>query len=73
MSKKKFHFKEETSIERALSLDPRVGETFERLGLRCVNCVAQSVETLRHAALYHGRPIGEILRELNRLNIRAPD
>ena len=65
-------FTPETGIEKALELDPAVKEAFERLGLKCFDCVASTVETLRHAALYHEKNLDEILRELNRLKIEPP-
>lgn len=71
MSKtEKVAFTADTNIEEALSLGPEVRAAFERLGLKCVECVAAPVETLRHAALYHEKPLDGILRELNGLGVR---
>lgn len=72
MSKDRFVFTAETNIEQALELAPEVKEAFKRLGLKCVDCVASSVETLKHAALFHEKPLDEILRELNRLEVPPP-
>lgn len=63
-------FTADTNLEEALSCAPEVRAAFEKLGLKCVECVAAAVETLRHAALYHDKPLEEILRELNGLGLR---
>lgn len=65
-----FVFTADTNIEEALGLDPRVAETFRRLGLKCIECAAAPVERLRHAALYHEKPLDEVLRALNELGIK---
>jgi hybrid cluster-associated redox disulfide protein len=71
MSKtEKVAFAADTNIEEALSIGPEVRAAFEKLGLKCVECVAAPVETLKHAALYHDKPLEEILRELNALGVR---
>jgi hypothetical protein len=69
-----FRFTPETSIEEALLLDERVGQTLRSLGLKCVDkrgdwCVAAMVETFREAALYHELPLDRILEALNALQI----
>lgn len=69
MTRSEPRFTEDTIIEKALEMGPEVKQAFERLGLKCVNCVAQVKETLRHAALYHDQPLEAILRELNRLKL----
>ncbi len=72
MSKEKFVFTADTNIEKALDMGEAVKEAFQRLGLKCVDCVASGVETLKHAALFHEKPLDEILRELNRLDVPVP-
>lgn len=72
MGKERFVFKSDTNIQEALDLSPDVVKAFESLGLKCFDCPAAAVETLRLAALYHEKNLDEILRELNRLNIEPP-
>lgn len=67
-----FEFTADTNIQEALEADPRVPEIFKKLGLKCVECVAAEVETLRLAALYHEKDLKEILDELNRHGFRKP-
>lgn len=65
MAPEKFVFTADTNIQEALDLDPKVAEIFKKLGLKCVECVAAEVETLRLGALYHERELQPILEELN--------
>ncbi len=65
-------FSETTNIQEALELDPRVVEEFRRLGLKCFDCAATEVETLRDAARYHEKPLEEILEALKKLKIPNP-
>jgi hypothetical protein len=69
-----FAFSAATNLLAALELDPRVGETLTRLGLKCIDrrgewCAAVISENLADAALYHDVPLETILAELNRLNL----
>ncbi|MHC4607153.1 MAG: DUF1858 domain-containing protein [Planctomycetota bacterium] len=68
---KKFAFTGETRIEDALMKGARVLETFRRLGLKCEECAAAGAEDLRTAALYHEKPLDEILEALNDLGIKS--
>ena len=70
---KKFKFTAETRIDEALKLGERVQAAFKAMGLKCIECPAAEVECLRHAALYHEKSLDAILRELNRLDIEAPE
>lgn len=63
-------FTAETVIQQALDLAPEVAEAFDRLGLKCRDCVAAEKETLRLAAIYHEKPLEQILSELNALKFR---
>lgn len=67
-----FRFSEETNIAQALEQGDAVREAFQRLGLKCIDCVAGEKESLFHAALYHEKDLEIILTELNRLQIPLP-
>lgn len=63
----------DTRIQDVLDLGEPMVEAFRRLGLKCPDCPAAAVETLRLAALYHGRDpqqvldgLAESLRKMNR-------
>lgn len=67
-------FTAETNLQQALDRAPEVREAFKALGLKCGDCVAAEIETLRHAALYHEKPLEQILGDLNGLKYKeAPD
>lgn len=70
---KRFQFTAETNIQDALDLDPRVEQEFTKLGLKCFDCAATIVESLKHAALYHEKSLDEILEALNRLGIKPKE
>lgn len=52
-------------IADALERDGGAKTSFQRLGLKCVDCVAAEKETLADAARFHDVPIEKILNELN--------
>ena len=51
----------------------QVEEEFRRFGLKCFDCAATEVETLRDAARYHEKPLEEILEALKKLKIPNPE
>lgn len=65
MTAERFVFTADTNILEALEVDPKVAEVFKKLGLKCVDCVAAEVETLKLGAMYHERELQPILEELN--------
>ncbi len=57
----------EMLIQDALDQDPRVAEVLEKLGWKCIDCVAAEVETFRLGSIYHGKDLEELIVALNRL------
>ena len=64
-----FRFTAETNLQEAIDLDPRVVDAFHKLGLKCFDCAAAPVETLREAARYHEKNLEEILSALQALDL----
>jgi len=58
-------FTKDSNILDVLESDERMVETFNRLGLKCVECVAVIKETLSDVARYHNISLDKILSELN--------
>ncbi len=54
-------------IQDALDLDSRVGEVLEKLGWKCIECVAAEAETFRFGSIYHEKDLEELLNALNQL------
>ena len=54
-------------IQDALDLDSRVGEVLEKLGWKCIECVAAEAETFRLGSIYHEKDLEELLNALNQL------
>lgn len=62
-------FTAETNLAEALDRDPAIEEAFRKLGLKCPDCAAASVENLRDAARYHGKNLEEILTVLRSVKL----
>lgn len=63
----------ETNIQLLFDRDPeRVTAAFRELGLKCFDCVAAGIETLRDAARYHDTSLENILKVLEKLELTEP-
>ena len=66
----KFRFTPDTNILEAMEKSPEVVKLFEKLNLKCTNCIASTKENLKLAAVYHNVDMQTLINELNKLDIQ---